>query len=222
MGAQINERKTVHMQPSCASMLLLATLFVSAQSATYAMGSKKPAATKSEAETKDLAIGQPYTWYDGDRPRTVWLDKQAIVEFGAQASGAVAAIYPHAKTRALSQAVRLWEVPDATAAIDKIKSAHPTASVSPVFHDSASGASRIRALPGNVIVYLNPQWSRSQAMAWARDNKVEILKKLEFGANIYLIKTAGGLAALEIANALRTVNGVVAAVPDWWQEATTR
>ena len=57
---------------------------------------------------------------------------------------------------------------------------------------------------------------------WAGKRKLEIVKKLEIGPNIYLIKTGPGLEALETANALYRSGEVKAALPDWWQEVATR
>jgi hypothetical protein len=51
---------------------------------------------------------------------------------------------------------------------------------------------------------------------------LEIVKKLEIGPNIYVIKTGTGLEALDTANALYKSGEVKAAFPDWWQEVATR
>jgi hypothetical protein len=51
---------------------------------------------------------------------------------------------------------------------------------------------------------------------------LEIVKKLEIGPNIYVIKTGLGLEALATANALYRSGEVKAAFPDWWQEVVTR
>jgi hypothetical protein len=80
----------------------------------------------------------------------------------------------------------------------------------------------MRALPGNIIVYLDPAWDSEAVTAWAGQRQLKIVKKLEFGPNIYVIKTGPGLDALNIANALYKSGEVVAAFPDWWEEKTTR
>jgi hypothetical protein len=49
-----------------------------------------------------------------------------------------------------------------------------------------------------------------------------MMKKLEIGPNIYVIKTAPGLEALETANTLYRSGEVKAAFPDWWEEVVTR
>jgi hypothetical protein len=54
--------------------------------------------------------------------------------------------------------------------------------------------------------------------AWAARNGLEIVRKLEVGVNIYVVKTNAGMEALEKAYALYHAGEVQAAFPDWWQE----
>jgi len=110
----------------------------------------------------------------------------------------------------------------AETAIRNLKASHPQGKYSVVFHDAPASTGRMRALPGNVIVYLDPQWGEAAVNSWLNIRKLEIVKKLEIGPNIYVIKTGPGLEALETANALARSGEVKAAFPDWWQEAATR
>jgi hypothetical protein len=48
------------------------------------------------------------------------------------------------------------------------------------------------------------------------------VKKLAFGRNAFLIETEAGLEALQLANRLRRLDGVIAAAPNWWQEVEPR
>jgi hypothetical protein len=57
---------------------------------------------------------------------------------------------------------------------------------------------------------------------WVRTRKLEVVKKLEIGPNIYVIKTGPGLDALNTANTLYLSGEVAAAFPDWWREVSTR
>lgn len=191
-----------------------------------AMGTKPPSEeTTQKQATKQTASGRALTWYDGAQPRTIWLDTALVAEFtgAGGASSTVKAALPSAKEHTAPAAgLRLWEVSDdAERAIAAIKRASPQARVSPVFRDG-DGGGRMRALPGNVIVYLDPAWDRARAQEWAKSHGVEIVKQLEFGPNIYLIKTDPGLAALDTANRLRTVAGVVHSMPDWWASVAPR
>lgn len=80
----------------------------------------------------------------------------------------------------------------------------------------------MRLLPGNVIVDLDPTWSQEEVQAWATRHQVEVLAKLPIGENMVVVKTAPGLAALELANQLYRSGEVRAAFPDWWTEKTLK
>lgn len=80
----------------------------------------------------------------------------------------------------------------------------------------------MRLLPGNVIVDLDPSWSQEKVQDWADRHQVEVLARLPIGTNMVVIKTAPGLAALELANKLYRSGEVRAAFPDWWTEKTLK
>lgn len=178
--------------------------------------------------SKSAPLTQAYVWYDGDRERQVWLNPQIVAEFNPDPQGEsslksayAAARIMHTKRR--QAAVRLWKLNDtAETAIRSLKTIHPQGKYSAVLHDGPSSTGRMRALPGNVIVYLDPQWDETAVSHWLSSHKLEIVKKLEIGPNIYVIKTGPGLEALATANALYRSGEVKAAFPDWWQEVVTR
>lgn len=80
----------------------------------------------------------------------------------------------------------------------------------------------MRALPGNVIVYLNPNWNSAAIYEWLAKRKLQTLKKLNIGKNVFVIQSAPGLDALNLANELQQSGEVVSASPDWWKEVSTR
>jgi hypothetical protein len=182
----------------------------------------------SKGINKAAPLTQSYVWYDGDRERQVWLNPQIVAEFnpGTQGESSIKSAYAaatvmHTKRRQAS--VRFWKL-DNTAAtvIRSLKTIHPQGKYSPVLHDAPGSSGRMRALPGNIIVYLDPQWDAAAVSSWLGSHKLEIVKKLEIGTNIYVIKTGPGLEALDTANALYRSGEVKAAFPDWWQEVVTR
>lgn len=193
---------------------------------SLAMGSKpaKDAAPDTKQQTV-AGAARTLVWHDGSQERTLWRDDGLVAEFGHLAStrSAVKAAVPTAKERTTKHGgLRMWEVTeDAVTTLNAIKRADPRARVSPVFRDSETGG-RLRALPGNVIVHLDPSWDDARVRDWAKAQGVEIVRKLTFGNNIYLIKTDAGLVALEMATKLSTTAGVVRAAPDWWEEVTAR
>lgn len=174
---------------------------------------------------------EAYVWYDGKQERKVWLNPNLVAEFygskNTAAKSAVKKVYADAVLVPMrrSGSVRLWSLQSSVtseAAVRALTAVGPTGSYSPVLHDGPNATGRKRALPGNIIVYLNPGWDAAAINSWLSQHKLEIVKKLEIGRNIYVIKTGPGLEALTTANALHQSGDVVAAFPDWWQEVTTR
>ncbi len=183
--------------------------------------------TKNSANRAGL-LTREYVWYDGDREQSVWLDPQLVVEFDPDSESEQAVKQANTSARVvpverIQPGIRLWQIDNnADAAVAMLKSGHPQGRYSPVFHDGTSRDARMRALPGNIIVYLNPQWDEPAIHAWLTLHKLQVEKKLEIGPNIYVIKTGPGLEALDTANGLYRSGEVKAAFPDWWQEVVTR
>jgi hypothetical protein len=187
-----------------------------------------PVYKKGSVKSSAAALTQSYTWYDGATAQQVWLNPGVVAEFkpSTKGSNAVKSVSPGAtqlQVRSSRNSVRVWQLgsSDVTAS-RSLTVAHPSGNYSPVFHDDASGNGPMRALPGNVIVYLNPSWNTAEVNDWLAKRKLQTVKKLNIGKNVYVIKTAPGLDALNLANELHASGEVVSATPDWWQEVTTR
>lgn len=182
------------------------------------------------AQSKAAKLQQAYVWYDGDRARQVWLNPDLVAEFntgkGTATQSSVKSVYADAvKIPKRFGSVSIWRLGTGTSsdtAISKLSIVSQPTKYSPVLHDGPSSKGRMRALPGNIIVYLDPAWNSETVNAWAGKHQLEIVKKLEIGPNIYLIKTGPGMEALNTANTLYRSGEVVAAFPDWWEEKTTR
>ena len=182
------------------------------------------------ATSGEIRLQQAYVWYDGEQERQIWFDPALVAEFNAgsgnTAQSAVKSVYADAVPVPMRHgAVRVWYLGsgvEASAAVSALNSIKPAGNYSPVLRDGPTTTGRMRALPGNIIVYLNPAWDSAAVNTWISQRKLEIVKKLEIGPNIYIIKTGPGLEALNTANALYKSGEVVAAFPDWWEEVTTR
>ena len=59
-----------------------------------------------------------------------------------------------------------------------------------MFRDSDGGA--LRALPGNIIVRLDPAWSASQADDWLAANGLTALRRLPIGGNVLGVMSPPG------------------------------
>lgn len=186
------------------------------------------AASGGKDSAKSAPLEQSYVWYDGDREQKVWLNPDLLAEFNppASAQSPVMKADTDAKPLATRQkGIRVWQLKGGThlqGVIYNLKTLHPDGKYSPVFHDTPGASGRMRSLPGNIIVYLNPLWNEATVNRWVSGRNLEIVKKLEMGPNIFVLKTGPGLEALEIANTLYKSGEVVAAFPDWWEEAATR
>ena len=172
--------------------------------------------------SSSVPLNQTYTWYDGQREHTVWINPTLVAEFDPpdeEAKSALKLAQPGAQALpGKGVGMRLWQLDSKTtnsAGMSRsLNSAHPQGKYSPILHDTPSGASQMRALPGNIIVYLKPTWSDAQINTWLQSRGLEVVKKLDIGTNIYILKTEPGLAALELANTLYQSGEVVAAFPD--------
>jgi len=206
-------------------LVVLATTLSSNAVSAVTMSAGKIATTKPSAASQ---LSQSYTWYDGNRQETVWLNPQLVAEFNPTKQGTTAAKSADVNAKTLSTkydrgGVRLWKMNNAgDVAVRSLTTSNATGKYSPVFHVGPTSNASMRALPGNIIVYLNPTWDAATVANWLKSKKLEVVKKLEIGPNIYVIKTAPGLEALNTANALYLSGEVAAAFPDWWQEVSNR
>ncbi len=196
--------------------------------AAHAMGSKGA----DISNIKQFTAKQSYVWYDGDRKRMVWLNPQLVAEFNPNRENrsALKSVYASAKEIPSNQGtIRLWQLNETVTSKSAIQSLNDSSAASdsknhysPVLHDSSASSGYKRALPGNIIVHLDPKWGQAEVDLWLVANSLEVVKKLNIGTNVFVIKTDPGLVSLETANRLYNTSEVVAAYPDWWTEMVTR
>ncbi len=77
-------------------------------------------------------------------------------------------------------------------------------------------------IPGGVLVKLNPEWTDTQARAWAASKGLPISQRLNITGNWYLLASTPGNAALELANQLHASGEVLSATPNWWKKTKPR
>lgn len=80
----------------------------------------------------------------------------------------------------------------------------------------------MRALPGNIIVRLDPNWSSAQVDAWLASQGLTKIGQLPMANNLLVLSAPPGLASLELANRLQESGTVISAQPDWWQQVERR
>jgi len=180
----------------------------------------KPAAASNKAFTNSIS----YTWYDGNKAKKIWLNPDLIAEFDPkpathrQSKNLAASASP---VKMKQRGIKLWRLKTGVTSksnMQQLRQQLPAAKISQVLHDGPSDATHKRALPGNIIVHLDPNWDQQRAMTWLNQHALQIEKPLNIGPNIFIVKTGPGLEALEKANEIYLTGEVVAAYPDWWQE----
>jgi len=221
------------------AMFVIVLLFTGMTCANVVMAMGSKSSGDSNGSNTDLldvqspqSLQQSYVWYDGNRERTVWLNPRLVIEFNTASDtpAKLKSIYSAAEEIEVKLGmVRIWKLSENNQGITASRYLNKTenktlnsSNYSPVLHDSSSDFGGKRALPGNVIVHLNQSWSVAEVDVWLVANNLQLVKKLNIGANIFVIKAAPGLFSLELANRLYNAGDVVAAYPDWWVERTTR
>lgn len=203
---------------SIASQLLISCLQLSTDLAADSNFRNIPAAQ----------LQQSYTWYDGDIKREVWVNPQLIAEFNptiSQKNQISAAVTGAQVVSAKMGPVRFWQVNDtinAKTAISSISKRMNSNQISAVLHDGASTLSAMRAIPGNIIIYLDPGWDQATATQWLAQKNLQVVSQRQFMPNVFVIKSIPGLESLLMANKLYESGEVVAAFPNWWKELVTK
>ncbi|MCY4505371.1 MAG: hypothetical protein OXG35_00205 [Acidobacteria bacterium] len=143
--------------------------------------------------------GRVYTWQDGERTRRVILQSGLTARAGDEVTP---------QDRVVTRA-------GASAVVEG-------GGGQPVFRSESGGG--LMALPGGVLLALDPAWSEEQVGAFLERNAIASsrVSDLEWLPNGYFIETAPGFPSLDLANRLAGQDGVVLAAPNWWREVETR
>lgn len=134
-----------------------------------------------------------YTWYEGDTPRNVWLD----TNWGARLE------YPKNKNSAPR--------------VTFVRLTRANKDLAPVFRNSKTTGSRM-VLPGNILVRFKKDVTSEEVKNWVTGKNSEIVEKIKWEPNAYVITSIAGLASLELANRVRGDEIVTGAEPIWWTE----
>lgn len=188
----------------------------------HASAGERPVAKSRTSVKKPLAkdVGQPsHLYYDGKQKRRILLDETLVAEFG-EAPSAVRSAHPGALAEKVNGGATVYRVQ--AGSYKSVGGAAPQVAVSPVFHEGGTAAGRLMALPGGVLVNFKADWNAERVNAWAAGKGLVVDKKLAIGENWYVIKSAPGLASLDLANQIHLSGEVVSAMPDWWMEISTR
>lgn len=118
---------------------------------------------------------------------------------------------------------RLWKTSEkglGSVAVAKSLNSSASGKFSPVFRQS--GGAQLLALPGNIIVQLDPTFTDSEAEDFFAKQGLRIERKLEIGKNFFEIQTPSGVSSLNIANSISEKPGVLSSSPNWWREVVAK
>ena len=148
--------------------------------------------------------GPAYTWEDGDRTLTVYLQTDLVVDKGSDG-------LPR----------DIVEADDGGSNIVRSADAQSEGDTLPVFR-SESGS--LMTLPGGILLVLSAEWSQAETDAFFSDNDVKMdrVSELSYVANGFFIETAPGYPSLDLANELAALDGVEVSSPNWGREATPK
>ena len=151
------------------------------------------------------ASGESYTWWDGDRAIAMRLQTDVVL-----VDGEVVPVEDVVADSGQSQYVGGQSEDGAVGSGD----------VALVFR---SDEGELMALPGGVVVVLDPGWDQAAVDEFFELNDVALSRvtELDYVTNGFFIETAPGFASLDLANALVGQAGVELSSPNWWKEVFT-
>lgn len=186
---------------------------------SFAMSSTTKTDTHNKQAEKTL---QQYTWYDGNQKRSVWVNPNLMAEFNVPTKEATVKSSSTSNLTTQMPFVRFIEIETDTNALQTSGKSQEKTQRSPVLHNTASTTGPKRALPGNVIVQMQHNWSQEKIERWFKQYNLTAIKPLTFAPNAFLIQSKAGLESLNLANKLYETGDVVLASPNWWQERVKR
>lgn len=81
-----------------------------------------------------------------------------------------------------------------------------------------SESNQLMALPGGVVLMLDPSWGAAAVNAFMRSNNISSSRVDAFEGlnNAFKVETTPGFPSLRLANSLAGQNGVLISSPNWW------
>ena len=148
--------------------------------------------------------GDTYTWEDGDRTLTAYLQTDLVLQ--KDSGGLVRDI------------VRASEV---GAVVVRSADSQSKSDSLPVFRSESGG---LMTLPGGVLLVLNAEWTTAEVNSFFSSNgiKLDRVSELSYAVNGFFVDTEPGFPSLDLANALAEEDGVVLSSPNWGREASPK
>lgn len=157
-------------------------------------------AVKGTGDPQGAVQGETYTWEDGDRTLTVYLQSDLVVEKGSDG-------LPRDAVEAAAGGANVVGSAVEQAGSDTL----------PVFRTESG---ELMTLPGGVLLVLDSTWSEAQVRSFFSANGIEQerVSELSYAANGFFIETEPGFPSLDLANTLAALDGVQVSSPNWGRE----
>ncbi len=164
--------------------------------------SQKP--SKSGDSPPGPVQGQTYTWEDGDRTLTAYLQTDLVVE---------------KDSRGLPGSVVASDAGGAN--VVRSAEGQSKGNTLPVFQ---SEYGELLTLPGGVLLVLSAEWSQAETNSFFASNgiKTDQVSELSYAVNGFFIETEPGFPSLDLANRLAAQEGVELSSPNWGREAVPK
>ena len=168
----------------------------SARGGRFADAYSGPAAPRQGPSVAASAQGAEYTWQDGPTTRRMQLQIDLVAQ-------------PTSENRADD----VVAADQGELSIVRKQERHEQGAGEPVFRTESG---HLVTFPGGVLVMLDGAWGAAQVQSFFINHGIAMsrVEGQTFGPNAFLVSTASGFAALELANLLAAEEGVVYAIPD--------
>ena len=168
----------------------------SARGGRFADAYTGPSAPRQGPSVAASAQGAEYTWQDGPTTRRMLLQIDLVAQ-------------PTSENRADD----VVAADQGELSIVRKQERHEQGAGDPVFRTESG---HLVTFPGGVLIMLDGAWGAAQVQSFFSNHGIAMsrVEGQTFGPNAFLLSTASGFAALELANDLAAEEGVVYAVPD--------
>ena len=168
----------------------------SARGGRFADAYTGPSAPRQGPSVAASAQGAEYTWQDGPTTRRMLLQIDLVAQ-------------PTSENRADD----VVAADQGELSIVRKQERHEQGAGDPVFRTESG---HLVTFPGGVLVMLDGEWDAARVRSFFAGQGIDMsrVEGQTFGPNAFLVSTASGFAAIELANDLAAEEGVVYAIPD--------
>ena len=168
----------------------------SARGGRFADAYTGPSAPRQGPSVAASAQGAEYTWQDGPTTRRMLLQMDLVAQ-------------PTSENRADD----VVAADQGELSIVRKQERHEQGAGDPVFRTESG---HLVTFPGGVLVMLDGEWDAARVRSFFAGQGIDMsrVEGQTFGPNAFLVSTASGFAAIELANDLAAEEGVVYAIPD--------